>query len=126
MAASALVFISLGAHLVPFFLGIDVAAIVLAFLMSFRAGRLVERVQVSAGEVRVMRETPRSSAVVWQSPTAFTRVSVDRDSEDGRVVACRLALSGRETAVAAALSPRERAEFAQALEQAIWRAKRGG
>jgi uncharacterized membrane protein len=121
--ASATVFLLMGAHLVPIFLGVDLAAIVVAFLVSFQAGKVVERVQVSASDVRVTRETPKASILVWQSPTAFTRVSVERD--DDRVVGLRLALSGRETPVAAALSPRERAEFAKALERAIWKAKRG-
>jgi uncharacterized membrane protein len=40
------------------------------------------------------------------------------------VTALRLRLSGRQTAVAAALSPRERGEFARALEDAIGRARR--
>ena len=34
------------------------------------------------------------------------------------------ALSGRQTPVAAALSPQERGEFARALEAAIWEARR--
>jgi uncharacterized membrane protein len=124
--AAAAVFVSLGAHLVPVFLGADVLALTVAFLASYRSGQQVERVQVSAHDVRITRETPKHSAVVWESPTAFTRVSVERDEEDGRVTACRLRLSQKETAVAAALSPKERAEFAKALETAIWRAKRGG
>jgi uncharacterized membrane protein len=122
--ASAAVFLAMGAKLVPIFLGIDMLAIFVAFVASFRAARVIERVQVSARDVRVVRETPRSSVVVWESPTAFTRVAVEKD--DDRVVGLKLALSGRETPVAAALSPRERAEFAQALDRAIWKAKRGG
>lgn len=122
--ASAAVFLMMGAHLVPIFLGVDLAAIVVAFLISFRAARVVERVQVTSSDVRITRETPSASVLVWESPTAFTRVSVERDED--RVVGLRLALSGRETDVAAALSPRERAEFAKALDLAIWKAKRGG
>ena len=124
--AAAAVFVRMGAHWVPFFLGVDVLAIIVAFLASFRAARQVERVQVSAYDVRITRETPTHSAIVWESPTAFTRVNVETDEQDGRVVACRLQLSGRQTPVAAALSPKERAEFARALEDAIWKAKRGG
>jgi uncharacterized membrane protein len=120
--ASAAVFIALGATLVPFFLGIDVLAVIVAFLVSFRAARRIERVQVSASEVRVTHETSRWSRLVWESPTAFTRVRLERDDE--RAVALKLALSGREAEVAAALSPRERADFAKALEAAIWRARR--
>jgi uncharacterized membrane protein len=119
---SAAVFVAMGATFVPIFLGIDLLAVFAAFLASFRAGRRIERVQVSARDVRVTRETPRSSQLVWESPTAFTRVQVEKD--EGRTIGLKLALSGRELAVAAALSPRERAEFAQALERAIWQAKR--
>lgn len=124
--ASAAVFVAMGAHWVPIFLGLDLAAVLVAFLISFRQARNVERVQVSPHQVVVTYETPKWTRVVWESPTAFTRVAVERDAEDGRVVDLKLALSGRETPVAAALSPRERAEFARALEDAIWRARRGG
>lgn len=120
--ASALAFIRMGATFVPIFLGADLLAVFVAFMVSFRAARQIERVQVTSRDVRVTRETPRWSQVIWESPTAFTRVSVER--EEGRTVGLKLRLSGRELAVAAALSPRERAEFAKALERAIWRAKR--
>jgi uncharacterized membrane protein len=120
--ASAAVFIALHANLVLPFLGLDLLAVITAFLVSFRAARNIERVQVTARDVRVTRETPRDSVLVWESPTAFTRVATAR--EDDRLVDLRLALSGREVSVAAALSPRERAEFAQALEKAIWEARR--
>lgn len=120
--ASAAIFVAMGATFVPIFLGVDLMAVVVAFLVSFQAAKRVERVQVTARDVRVTQETPRWSRVIWESPTAFTRVHVER--EENRTVGLKLALSGREMAVAAALSPRERAEFAQALERAIWQAKR--
>ncbi|WP_395671982.1 DUF2244 domain-containing protein [Phenylobacterium sp.] len=120
--ASAAVFLSMGAVFVPLFLGIDLAALVVAFLVSFQAAKTVERVQVSAREVRVVRETPKTSTVLWESPTAFTRV--DLETEADRAIELKLALSGRELPVACALSPRERAEFARALERAIWEARR--
>jgi uncharacterized membrane protein len=119
--ASAAVFVYMGALLVPFFLGIDVLAVIVAFLVSFRAGRRVERVQVTAREVVVTHEAPNWSRVVWESPTAFTRVSVE--TEEDRTTGLRLTLSGRQVAVAQALSPRERGEFAKALQQAIREAR---
>ena len=119
---SAAVFVAMGASLVPVFLALDVAAVTVAFLVSFQAAKQVERVQVSAREVRVTRETPNSSQLIWESPTAFTRVSME--IEDERVVDVRLALSGRDLPVAVALSPPERAEFAKALQKAISSAKR--
>jgi uncharacterized membrane protein len=120
--ASAAVFLAMGAVFVPFFLGFDVLAVAIAFLVSFSAAKRIERVQVSATEVRVTHETSKWTRLVWESPTAFTRVRVEKEEE--RTVALKLALSGREAEVAAALSPRERADFAKALERAIWRAKR--
>jgi uncharacterized membrane protein len=120
--ASAAVFIAMGAMFVPIFLAIDVLAVVVAFLVSFQAAKRVERVQVTAAEIRVIHETPKETRLVWQSPTAFTRVRVEKEEE--RTVALKLALSGREAEVAAALSPRERADFAKALELAIWQARR--
>jgi uncharacterized membrane protein len=120
--ASAAVFVAMGATFVPIFLGIDLLAVVLAFLASFRAGRRIERVRVTSRDVSVVQETPRTSRLLWESPTAFTRVQVERD--EGRTVGLKLALSGKEVAVAVALSPRERAEFASALERAIWQARR--
>ena len=115
--ASAAVFIAMGAFFVPFFLGIDVLAVVVAFIASFRAARQVQRVRVTSREVTVTHETPKSTKIVWESPTAFTRVNVER--EEGRTLGVRLALSGREQAVGQWLSPRERGEFAHALEDAI-------
>jgi len=119
---SAAVFVYMGAFLVPFFLAIDVLAIVVAFLVSFSAARRVERVTITARDVVVTHEAPNWSRVVWESPTAFTRVSVVR--EDNRTVGLRLALSGKQVDVAQALSPRERGEFAKALEKAIREARR--
>jgi uncharacterized membrane protein len=120
--ASAAVFLAMGATFVPIFLGIDLLAVIVAFLVSFSAAKRIERVQVSATEVRVTHETPKWTRLVWESPTAFTRVRVEKDEE--RTIALKLALAGREAEVAAALSPRERADFAKALDRAIWRAKR--
>lgn len=121
--AAAAVFLRMGATFVPIFLGLDVLAVIMAFLASYAAAKRIERVMVTAGYIRVSHETPSWSRVVWESPTAFTRVA--REIEDDRLVALRLALSGRHAPVAEALSPRERAEFASALEDAIWQARRG-
>ncbi|MDB5493946.1 MAG: hypothetical protein JWP86_1283 [Phenylobacterium sp.] len=120
--ASAAVFVAMGATFVPIFLGIDLLAVIAAFLASFHAAKRVERVQVTARDVRVTSETPKASRLIWESPTAATRVHVERD--EGRTIGLKLALSDRELPVAVALSPPERAEFAKALQRAIWQAKR--
>jgi uncharacterized membrane protein len=118
---SAAVFMAMGAHLVPIFLGLDVAAIAVAFLVSYAAAKRIERVQVSSADVRVTYETPKESRLVWSSPTAFTRVGLDM--EDDEAVEVKIMLSGREIPVAVALSPPERTAFARALQEAIRRAR---
>ncbi len=110
--------LALHAFPVPFFLGIDVLGVWLAFRASYRgAAGQAERVQVSADEVRVLHEIGRCARTVWSSPTAFTRVAVDQPGEHETSVS--LQLSGRSLVLARALSPIERADFAKALEAAI-------
>ena len=119
---SAAVFVHMGATLVPFFMGLDVLAVIVAFTVSYAGARRIERVTITARDVVVTHEAPNWSRVVWESPTAFTRVAVE--TVEDRTIGLRLALSGKDVAVAQALSPRERGEFAKALEHAIWEARR--
>jgi uncharacterized membrane protein len=119
---SSAVFVYYGATLVPFFMAFDVLAVIVAFAVSFAGARQVQRVTITARDVVVTHETPNWTKVVWESPTAFTRVTIEKDEDRTAVV--RLALSGKDVPVAQALSPRERGEFAQALERAIWEARR--
>ncbi|MGH7023096.1 MAG: DUF2244 domain-containing protein [Caulobacteraceae bacterium] len=122
-ALTAMLFLALHAAPVPLFLGLDLVAIVVALLASRRAARILERVQVTASEVRVLRQTPNSSETVWLSPTAFTRVTLT--GEDADEMDLQLRLSDRGFAVARALSRSERRDFAAALERAIRRARTG-
>lgn len=108
----AIYFTVLGAHLVLPFLGLDVVGLWYAFHLMRRNVR-AERVRVSFEEVEVLRDEER----VWTSPTAFTRV-------DEFETAVRLSMSGRRTSVAKALSPEERHAFANALSDAIRKARR--
>jgi uncharacterized membrane protein len=104
---------AIGAWPAPFFLGLDIFAIWLAFRLIDRRAVRAERVRVSAEAVEVSRE----AQLVWTSPTAFTGVDLERTGEhDVRV---RLTLSRRRLTVGAALSPQEREAFAAALRQAI-------
>jgi uncharacterized membrane protein len=104
--------LAIGAFPVPIFLGLDFAGVALAFHVSNRRARDAERVQVSAERVEVVR----SRRTVWSSPTAFTQVAMEDDVQ--------LRLSGQAVTVARALSPLERAAFAEALRAAIAAAQR--
>lgn len=101
----------IGAHLVLPFLGLDVLGLWYAFHLMGKPPP-AERVRVSCDAVEVVRDNQE----VWSSPTAFTRV-------DEFETAVRLAVFGRRTSVARALSPDERHAFARALDDAIREAR---
>ena len=122
-AITAAIFLLMGAGPVPLFLGLDLAAVIIAFVASNRAAANRERIQVSASEVRVVHESPRGVQTVWVSPTAFTQVALRGDAGDEDDLSLRL--SDRELRVARALSRPERLAFAKALDRAIWRARTG-
>jgi uncharacterized membrane protein len=106
-----------GAPFVPIFLGLDALGLFIAFHLSYRGARQVERVRVSADEITVSRETPRSRRTVWTSATAFTRVELVEPDDHGARVS--LHSKGRGLTLAAALSPKERVDFARELEAAV-------
>ena len=116
-AIMAAFFLAIGALPVPVLLGLDVLGVIIAFRASYVSGRLAERVRVSAEEVQVAYEAQGRSRTIWRSPTAFTAVAVERVGQHEALV--RLRLSARRLTVARALSPKERGEFADALERAI-------
>jgi uncharacterized membrane protein len=120
-AVVAALMLSLGAAPIPIFLCLDVLAVVVAFRVSYAQAAQRERVQVTADQVRVMRDTRAGPRAVWTSPTAFTRVDLDRSGRHGAEVMLRL--SGRRMAIARALGPQERAALAEALDDAIRAAK---
>ena len=123
-AATAFGFYMIGAAPIPFFLGFDLVAVVVAFAISRRPGSH-EHIQVTAAEVRVlMRDREGAEHIVWTSPTAFTQVDLNGDAGDATDL--RLRLSGRQLPVAKTLSRPERLAFAQALHEAIRQARSGG
>ena len=109
---------AIGAFPVPIFLGLDFVGVLIAFRVSNRRATRAERVHVTAARVQVsQRAHNRPERTIWSSPTAFTRVALERPGEpEARV---RLSLSGRGLNVGDSLSPEERSSFAEALERAI-------
>ncbi len=112
---------ALKAFPVPIFLGLDVLGVFLAFRFNYAGAGQIERVQISAREVKVLHQYGRQARTVWTSPTAFTKVALDDAGEHHARV--RLHLSGRAVIIGAALSPGERDDLAAALEEAIRKAR---
>jgi len=110
-------FVALGAALILLFLAAGLLGLGLAFWVSYRQARARERVRITADHVMVTREHGRLTRTVWTSPTAFTRVSLEKDGRDGSEV--RLAISGRRLTIGSSLGPKERKGLAESVEAAI-------
>jgi uncharacterized membrane protein len=117
----AIFFLALHATVVPIFLGLDVLGVFVAFRISYRRAMTRERVLVTADKVQVLREQRGQAREVWSSPTAFTRVDLDRSGRHGTRV--RLALSQKRLMIGQALGPNQREDLARAIEAAILSAK---
>jgi uncharacterized membrane protein len=115
-AAIGVMFALQGAYPVLAFLALDVVLVIVAFRINYRDGRAQERVQVAEDRVHVVRRPVTGAEAHWIVNPAWARV----EPEDSAV---RVAAGGRHLDIAAFLSPEERAEFADALEAAIRKAR---
>ena len=110
------------AYPVPFFLGLDMVGVTLAFVvLDRRQNSRIEQVRVSSDEVRVVRRPKGKSLTVWSSAPAFTRVAMDETDEDQPRVA--LTSSGRRFDIGLELGASGRTQLAQELERAILAAR---
>ncbi|MFQ5562030.1 MAG: DUF2244 domain-containing protein [Parvularculaceae bacterium] len=114
-----LLFYSIGAWPVLGFCGLDIFLVWLAFRLSYRQGRLHERVRLTRGEMWVSRVTPSGHEMRWRLQPYWTRVEIDRPSRHDSQI--RVTSKGRTLVLGAFLSPPERCEFADALQQTLAR-----
>lgn len=118
-------FFAIGAWPVIGFCGLDVFLVWLAFRLSYRQGRLRERVLLANGDMRVSRILPSGHESRWRIEPFWARVVVDSPGRhEARV---RVESKGRSLVLGSFLSPDERLAFANALKAALARAcGRGG
>lgn len=114
----AVVFIAHGAYPVAGFLGLDVAALWLAFVLNYRAARLVERVRIASDTLHVARMDVNGAETHWRVNPFWARVA--REGNGVLIWAGKSALR-----LGAYLSPKECESFAAALNAALHGAKRG-
>ncbi|MFN0024205.1 MAG: DUF2244 domain-containing protein [Parvularculaceae bacterium] len=115
-----ILFFSIGAWPVIGFCGLDVFLVWLAFKLSYRQGRLRERVSIRDGELRVSRVLPSGHESRWRLQAAWTRVIIDNPRHhESRV---RVVSKGRSLILGAFLSPDERMAFGATLAAAVARA----
>ncbi len=115
-------FFAIGAWPVLGFCGLDILLVWAAFKLSYRQGRLHERVRVTPGEILVSRVLPSGHETRWRLQTFWTKLVLDRPDEHEAQV--RLVSKGRSLVLGSFLSPEERAAFAETLESAMHDASR--
>jgi len=120
----AFIFSRAGAAPVLIYIALVVGAVIAALGLSARRGETHERVRVSARRIAVSRHAPHNETLIWESATAFTRVTMIDDEFGPGVL--KLQLSGREIQIARDLSRPERLAFARHLKLAISRATASG
>jgi uncharacterized membrane protein len=114
-----LYFFSIGAWPVLGFCGLDIFFVWLAFKLSYRQGRLHERVRVTPDAMWVSRVLPSGHESRWRLQPFWTDVRIDRPVEHESQV--RVVSKGRTLILGSFLSPEERGEFADALAGALGR-----
>lgn len=117
-------FFSIGAWPVIGFCGLDVFLVWLAFRLSYRQGRLRERIVLRDGDMRVMRVLPSGHESRWRLQPRWARVVIDREGEHEAQV--RVVSKGRSLVLGSFLSPEERVTFGRSLADAVARAGRKG
>lgn len=117
--AVGLFFMSMGGWPVIGFYGLEVAALTVAFRLSYRSGRLRETLQLSAERLTVRRFAPSGTMREWRFQPFWLRVDIDDPpANDSRLT---LTSHGRSLTVGGFLTAPERCALAQALRAALAR-----
>lgn len=106
------------------FFGLDILLFYLAFRISYRGGRMYERVRLTEAELEVQRVDPGGGRRVWTFQPYWLRVTMDDPPEHDSQVT--LSSHGRSLTVGSFLSPEERLDFAKALRGALDRIRAVG
>ena len=119
--AAGLVFLSRGWWPIAGYFGLDALLLWWAFRACHRAGRLVERLRLTADALVVARVHPDGAAMQWSFQPTWLRVEIDDPPTEASQLT--LASHGRRITVGRFLTPTERLELAQALRAALHRAR---
>lgn len=117
-------FLLMGAWPVVGFLGLDVLALWFAFRVSFREALAREQVALSYVELLVRKISAKGAAREWRFNPSWVRLESETD-EDFGMTGLAVASRGSRLTVAEALSPHERAAFAEAFGAALATARAG-
>ena len=119
-----MVFLMAGAWPVFGFFGLDVLLLYWAFRINYRSARAYEQVVVTPTALKVRKVTPRGFAREWVLNPLWVTLDMVRHEEFG-IERLFLVSRGKTLIIAGFLSPEEKQSFAEALNQALWKVKRG-
>ncbi|HTO40054.1 MAG TPA: DUF2244 domain-containing protein [Rhizomicrobium sp.] len=119
--AFAVSFMLRGAWPIAPFLGLDVALLAWAFRTSRREARRFEHVTLTASQLHIHRQPARGAGEDIELNPYWVRVEMDDPPEPWSQLALRS--HGRKWLIGSFLSPDARAEFAEALRNALRRAR---
>lgn len=116
-------FISLGFWPVSGFLGLDILGLYIAFQVSYRRARSFEEIRLTPVELSFRRVSHRGESREWHLNPLWTKLVRETHEEFGLQ---RLALvsRGERIVIGGALSPEERAHFADEFGRALMQVKR--
>jgi uncharacterized membrane protein len=119
--ATGLAFAWIGAWPVLGFFGLDVLLVYVAFRLSYRSGRLYERVHLDREDIHLERIHPSGRRERFTFKTYWAQVRLETEP-DGRN-RLRLASHGRSVTFGRFLTDEERASLADALDAALAKAR---
>ena len=108
----------LGAWPVIGFMGMDVAAIALAFHFNARAARAVEEVTVSRTQILIRKVAANGRSHEVRFNPLWVKLEVEKDEDEG-VMRIALRVRDRHLRIGAFLNPEDRTSFARALGAAL-------
>ncbi len=115
-------FLLMGAWPVFGFFGLDVLLIYIAFKLNFRAGRLYETIDVTPAKLVLTRVHPAGRRDTFEFNSYWARVRLREDLPGGGT-ALSLAAQGKEERLGLFLTDDERRDLADALTEALLRAR---
>jgi uncharacterized membrane protein len=118
-AINAVIYFTVGAWPVAFFCGLDILLVWFAFQLSYRSLDKHEEVMLTDDALWVSRVLPSGHETRWKLNPAFVKVRIDRPVLHETQL--RLSERGRTLVLASFLSPKERDDFARALDTALCR-----
>jgi uncharacterized membrane protein len=108
----------LGAWPVPGFMGLDVAAVYIAFRLNYRQGRAAEEIRMTRSLLTVSRTAPDGRSASAGLNPYWVRLEVDRHPEFG-ILRMAIAWQNHRLAVGSFIGPKEREHFAEEFSAAL-------